>query len=218
MFIIDVAIIETVGYDEFEYSPYINWDPNSVSDVFVLPPCDSKSIAFTILISMASYPVRPSLEIASRYVQMASIALNTNSNITVDILYPMLRPVLYMHIANEMKPIQCVSKHRLAIHTEHLTIQFQYTRHTRLVSLLIYVGNVLSSKCTYRTKPTNIFELSTDYNMLKIHHDSATSKIGFLSSIEYFPRILTYLEILKQFEKPFFLRSAFDGNCYIHIK
>ena len=110
------------------------------------------------------------------------------------------------------EPFRCTGKHRIAAYNEHITVQLSYVEHTRVLNMLLYVGSSLSNKCTFRIDQSSDFMLNSDPIILAIEKFSSTYKIGFFSSIQYFPRILTLLEILKEIKNTFFGEAILNGT------
>jgi hypothetical protein len=123
--------------------------------------------------------------------------------------------------ANASKPelFRCVGRHRVAAYSQRLTAQLSYAQSSRVLSLLLFAGPALSlsSKCTFRTDQAADFVLSDEPSTLTIAPvgrgaSGAAAAIGFLSAVEYHPRILTVTEIMKRFQKPFFRNAVFKGK------
>lgn len=173
----------------------------------------------TASVAMVSFPHTDSMDYHSSYVTMATIELGNSHSLALQVQYPQQIPLLSIShsipVVNGSKPLQCYGRQRVAVYREKLTIQVAYSENTRVLRMLLFVGNMLSNKCTFRAD--GMWNWNFEPYSINIPSLASTHQVGYVSAIHYSPTILTFLEVIKTLQMSFLENALLSGTmlCFL---
>lgn len=187
---------------------------NGRLDAFVLPPIDANAVGYTLTFNLVSFPLQVGIEEGVNFTTLANVEMSNYMSLSIDIQYPLQVPVLTLIPGPGKDPHRCVGKNRIDINNQLISVQLIYAHSTRLLSILLYHGQLLSKKCSYRTDASVDFSLTNANNKLYLSRLQDTSRVGFISALEFYPRVLPFLEINYALQDPFLLNERYEGSVY----